>query len=581
MSAMIRLITLSGIFVIGAFMIGCGTVSNQTLNSVILPVGLLRVEGNTIKDSLNQTIHLKGFCLTNGVYTNLSVSSIDPKFKLTAPEYQEIKSSGANVVRFYLQYHWLDDTEAFFAYMDEQLALIAATNLKVILSLHYFGINESGGFYKGSVSQPDINALKEFWKKISNKYIANDVIAGYDLLNEPSCSTTFTETTLYSHYENIIEELRNSGDEHIIFISDPVNKFDNSSDGHFLAEAFKKVTDNNVVYQFHWYKPVEFTHQSVWYEEYFHLGATYPYPYYFNSSQESLGGIYQTPAVEYTNNAFVTGDTGWVNLYEDTINRPKPATNFRILVAANNANNEIWIDNIKLYKRPISSPENITEIDVPNGSFKYADKYTNVDPNNPTTPTMPANWSAFSSQPNTGLIMNYKQLSSLNGQLYIDGRNASYSGECFISWKSIGKITGFSFTIEPNYEYKLTAQIQNNGISGVSCGFEYDNEQPLIYNKQKMNELISQHYVDWANTKGVPLYCGEWGVADPSQGLGDSYPNAPEQQVAWINDMASILRTKGLHWTYHDYKNYDNLGFGAFDTNAKNEIKQALQRAFQ
>lgn len=580
MSAMIRLITLSGIFVIGAFMIGCGTVSNQTLNSVILPVGLLRVEGNTIKDSLNQTIHLKGFCLTNGVYTNLSVSSIDPKFKLTAPEYQEIKSSGANVVRFYLQYHWLDDTEAFFAYMDEQLALIAATNLKAILSLHYFGINESGDFYKGSVSQPDINALKEFWKKISNKYVTNNVIAGYDLLNEPSCSTTFTETTLYSHYENIIEELRNSGDEHIIFISDPVNKFDNSSDGHFLAEAFKKVTDNNVVYQFHWYKPVEFTHQTVYNDPFFELGASYPLVSYRGISPDGgYRGIWgelesNENKIKNTNGNWQTYTGSWVNLKQHIRNDGRLADDlslFGVSLFCGGTNGEIEIDNITLNCRLTSQPGNVWEIVLPNSNFDYATKYKNNDHALPSA--YPANWSIA-----TDLSPAQYTAELKNGALYFKASAPS----TYATWKhETNKHTTY-LTISENYEYQIQAEvkIQNNTIGDFYAGFEFYEALPTIYDKQYSATRITGYYGEWGISNHVPLYCGEWGVADPSKAL-NGYPNAPEQQVAWIDDMASILRTKGLHWTYHDYKNYDNLGFGAFDTNAKNEIKQALQRAFQ
>jgi endoglucanase len=563
-------------------MVGCGTVSNQTISDKAVVInGLLRVEGSTLKDSTNQSIKLKGFCLTNGVYT---ASTAPPTgYILDADDYNKIKLMGANVVRFYLQYSWLDTSNqnAFFAYMDNQLTLMAAADLKAIISLHYFGINSSGSFYTGT--QATKAELQTFWKKISDRYVTNNVIAGYDLLNEPYCSNTFTETNLYNIYESIITAtIRSNNDQHVIFISDPVNKYDNPNASATFnlvgADAFKKLSDTNIVYQFHWYKPVEFTHQTVWDNSYFHLGATYPYTYYPNGGY--LGGIYQNPPTQYTTGNSVVSDTGWVNLYEDTVTKSISATHFLILVAANDANNEIWIDDIRLFKRKISSPQTITEIEVTNGNFNFADKYTNVNPTTPVSPALPANWSAFTSQSSTGLIMSYEQLSPLDGRLYINGKNASYSGTCYISWKSTGKTTGFAYTLEHGYEYKLTAKIQNNGTSNVSCGFEYYNELPVVSNKQKIEDSISTYYVNWANTKGVPLYCGEWGVADPSQGLGDAYPNAPEQQVAWTNDMSNILYNSGIHWTYHDYKNYDNLGFGIFDTNSKNGIKQALQNAF-
>jgi hypothetical protein len=73
----------------------------------------------------------------------------------------------------------------------------------------------------------------------------------------------------------------------------------------------------------------------------------------------------------------------------------------------------------------------------------------------------------------------------------------------------------------------------------------------------------------------VPLYCGEFGVANPGQFLA-GYSNSPEEQVQWINDMKDILTDLNHHWTYHDYKDFSDIGFGLFDHGNNIPLRQAL-----
>ncbi|MEI7941572.1 MAG: cellulase family glycosylhydrolase [Candidatus Riflemargulisbacteria bacterium] len=583
MSAMTKIVIFVVILILGVFMVGCGTVSNQTIGDKAVVInGQLRVERSTLKDSANQSIKLKGFCLTNGVYTETSAPPADHELILSTADYQTIQADGANIVRFYLQYSWLNDTNsnAFFTYMDEQLAMMATSNLKAIISLHYFGVNSSGSFYTGS--QATKAQLQHFWKTISDRYVTNNVIAGYDLLNEPYCSDSFREDALYGIYEDIITEIRTNNDQHVIFISDPVNKFDNPNASAIFnlvgADAFKKLSDTNVVYQFHWYKPVEFTHQTVWNNDYFELGRNYPLTSYSGVTPNGgyRGGWYLESADHKINNTGLSWQTytgSWVNLKQQIISDntlDNSLSLFGVSLFCGGTNGDIEIDNITLNCRLASQTNNIWQINLPNSNFDYATKYTN---NNLTSPSnYPANWSIASDLSSAQYTAELR-----NGVLYF--KAATHSS--YATWKhGTSKHTTY-LTVSENYEYQIQARvkIQNNTLGDFYAGFEFYEAIPTVYDKQYILTNIESYYVNWANANGVPLYCGEWGVVDPRQSLGN-YPNAPEQQVAWINDMSSILYNKGIHWTYHDYKNYDNLGFGVFDINSKTEIKQALQNAF-
>lgn len=588
MSAMTKTIIFVVILVLGVFMVGCGTVSNQTISDKAVVInGLLRVEGSTLKDSTNQSIKLKGFCLTNGVYTEPSAPPTDTKFILSTADYQTIQEDGANIVRFYIQYSWLNDANAnaFFTYMDEQLAMMATSNLKAIISLHYFGVNSSGSFYTGS--QATKAQLQHFWKTISDRYVTNNVIAGYDLLNEPYCSDTFREDTLYNIYEGIITEIRTNNDQHVIFISDPVNKYDNPNASATFnlvgADAFKKLSDTNIVYQFHWYKPIKFTHQTVS-SNYFQLGADYPYQ---TVEEENYKDGWYSNTKKATTNT-----TGWITITSDAVildgvvdNKEKisPTNKVGLSISMTNTNGIIQIKNIRIQKSTYQSFNSFTEIPIKNQDFSMKRRY---DIYNQTFDNRPANWYVLRGNSNNNSAYEITGYYIDNGHLNIDFTGASWIpfdwATLKINWWD-GHRNYIDYTYGEGYYYRVIFDINTDITQGeIYAGFEfYDcpTNKTELTNKSWMENAISTYYVNWANSKGVPLYCGEWGVADPSQAIS-SFPNAPSQQVAWINDMSSILYNKGIHWTYHDYKNYDNLGFGVFDTNARNEIKQALQNAF-
>lgn len=568
------------IFVLGALITGCGVVSNQTIGNIVhvIPKGFLRVINDQIKDDEGQTIFLKGFCLTNGVYSEESLPFSDEKFILSDSDYNTIQSDKANVVRFYLQYSWLNDdvTNNFFAYMDEQLQLIESHNLKAILSLHYFGTGSTGGFYNGS--QANVAQLIAFWEKISNRYKNNSVIAGYDLLNEPDCSNGFTETTLYDYYEEAIATIRNNNDNHIVFISDPVNKYATPNASYFdLAgeSPFKKLSDSNVVYQFHWYQPIKFTHQTVS-DNYFQLGADYPY---LNVEDEIYkGGWYENQK------KIISNTVGWVTLTSDTVhldnfivsnNKLSPTNKVGLSISLSNINGYLQIKNVKVQKSIDSSFSSFIEVPIKNHDFTMKRRF--VD-------DRPANWYVLKGNSNDNTADETTNYCIENDYLNID-----FTGDTWVpqDWATLkinwwdGHRNYIDYTYGDGYYYRVIFDINSNITQGeIFAAFEfYELINQTMQNKNYLAEQITNYYINWAKNNKVPLYCSEWGVADPSQTISN-FPNAPDQQISWINDMAGILNSNGIHWTYHDYKNYDNLGFGIYDAHSNPAIQTALKKWF-
>jgi endoglucanase len=82
----------------------------------------------------------------------------------------------------------------------------------------------------------------QLWVSIAQKYTDEPIIAGYDLLNEPSVSNN---KTLIDYYQRLVRQIRMVDKNHILFI-----------EGNKLAKDFKGFPakfDDNEIYSYHYY----------------------------------------------------------------------------------------------------------------------------------------------------------------------------------------------------------------------------------------------------------------------------------------------------------------------------------------
>ena len=64
-----------------------------------------------------------------------------------------------------------------------------------------------------------------------------------------------------------------------------------------------------------------------------------------------------------------------------------------------------------------------------------------------------------------------------------------------------------------------------------------------------MLRLSPPGYLRFAQARGLPVYCGEWGC----------YPSVPRESLLnWYRDMRAVLESHDIAWTTWDYKG----GFG-------------------
>lgn len=544
-------------------------------------VSLLKIIDGNVFDKNNQKVNFRGISLPNGVYNiKYPYELFNSEYELKEADYQRIASLNMNSVRFYLQYHWLKDQYDLFNYLDNQIALAKKYGIYIILNLHYFGETNQiqkgteDGFYKGS-SKYD---LLDFWKKISDRYKDEDTIAAYDLLNEPNTSSFFSEQKLYEKYKEIIKLIRENNDNHILIISDPVNKFSEAlnRDIH-LQVPFIKLDDNNLMYQFHWYEPIEFTHQGFFETDYFELGADYPME---KKMDNYKGGFYQTPYISETNGQWIEYKTQWIDMNLANCDFDPVEDRFNLSLSFSGLKGKVWFDDISLYRKDIHG--NITRLPVPNHDISNSKSFIGWV-KAPKSSSSPARWNNMNDPETKGIECHIDwdsdHTGNGSGSLYADCTNALWGAhDSWATWGQSGSAVSTYYPIdkESTYQVKFWVKTENNPAYTVAVGLGIYNVKEILFNKFTMKNLIHEYYSKWSKKHNVPLYCGEFGTTNP--GLLDS-SFLSNQQGLWVKDMIEILDSEIGHWSYHSYKSYSPRSdlFGLYNDKVDREIVKVLR----
>mgnify|MGYP001350180797 CR=1 FL=1 len=156
---------------------------------------------------------------------------------------------------------WLD---AELAHMDEGLRWAGTMGTKIVIDLHSppGGLKSSGG-YKAAIGDfwTDTHAQNKFvqvWQKIAQRYKGDNRIWGYDLVNEPVDDNT-SETCMDWQELSLAtaKAIREIDPQRTLIIEPPQW---GSAQGFV---GFHPIPVSNIVYSFHFYLPMEFTHQGV------------------------------------------------------------------------------------------------------------------------------------------------------------------------------------------------------------------------------------------------------------------------------------------------------------------------------
>lgn len=264
-------------------------------------MNLLQVKNGKIVDESGQAIYLKGTCIggwmnmedfINGypgtesglkyeMAKTIGAAKADLFFgKILDNFFEEddiafIKETGANCIRIALSYkHFEDDMEPFkykeegFKRLDSILDICEKYGIYVILDMHALAGWQNCHWHSDNARGAALlwvyrhfqERIIRLWEEFARRYKDRDVVAGYNLMNEPSTGTPFGETA-YNFYENyksdwdvinklyreITEAIRKIDARHILFLEG--DNYSRNFEG--LDEPFAE----NLVYSSHNYIP--------------------------------------------------------------------------------------------------------------------------------------------------------------------------------------------------------------------------------------------------------------------------------------------------------------------------------------
>ena len=229
----------------------------------------------------SETFLLKAICFANS-YEGIS----DPNDLLqsshhTEDDFRTVAELGFNAVRFAFTGDWFErDPDAFFRWLDQNLAWARGLGIYLILDLHI----PIGGYWLSANSDrrdfrlwTDAGIRRknvDLWKALAARYKNETQIAAYDILNEPVTADS-TGQQWQDLANDIIAAIRSEDPSHLIVVQ-RLYGVSRSYSTHGAQTQFL-VNDGNVVYDFHFYEPVDYTHQfASWLERPTGDGGKYP-----------------------------------------------------------------------------------------------------------------------------------------------------------------------------------------------------------------------------------------------------------------------------------------------------------------
>jgi hypothetical protein len=232
----------------------------------------LHAVGRGLVDGVGRPVILKGVCFGNLVWSN---PTSPPRSHHAEADLAWLAGLGVNAIRFYLDDLLFEDPAApgvykpaAWAWLDQNFAWARAHGIYLVLNLHVppGGFQSNGGGGALWRERENRDRLVALWRAIAERYRDEPALAGYDLLNEPVTATSAAE---WEHLaRRTAAAIRERDPRHALFVertnavigSGPSPDWNENRNGEM---NFFLLDDTNVVYEFHFYKPMAFTHQGA------------------------------------------------------------------------------------------------------------------------------------------------------------------------------------------------------------------------------------------------------------------------------------------------------------------------------
>lgn len=507
------------VFAISLLTLACSGASPPGSSSVV------HAEHGKLFDGDGRSVHLRG--VSFGLSDDAATSDSD----YGESDYERVAAMGFDSVRFYFNYNAFEDDAApyqykasGFAWLDQHVAWAKAHRIQLVLSLAAAqGGNDpdctGNALWDAAGNQDRVVAL---WRAIAQRYAAEPTIAAYDLLSQPSPSSSLDQWQALAG--RIATAIREVDPDHLLVVEQTVTincSYDNQYDPD---TSLIELTDPNVLYAFQVYWPWVYTTQLMS-GSYSEDAGAYP-------DQDRIGtmdfhDLTQAPA--YPGSALLTPDeTSWTQkrFYYTAVKAEDQVAQV-ILQSANNPG-KVYFDDLL-----------IEELDP---DFKFVRTVIDADLETPT------NWYLW--QDPAGAATGEK---GAGADGHRGAASITLSGTSSNADLSFGDL--YAFPLRQNYTYRVTGWMKGENSApnaasqlGLSV-WRHTGTVPPLRNMANLAGML-QRFVDWGHSHSVPMSVSEFGTGAPT------FQNA-KGGLAWVGDMIDLMTRDDLHFVYREYHGQD------------------------
>jgi endoglucanase len=477
----------------------------------------LRVQGDRIVDGAGHPVTLRAVAFGNQVWTNVRLPRLDH-----GPEdYRRVAAMGLNAVRFYLNYRTLESDAAPGVYLadgwkwlDDNVAWAKQNGVYLILNMHVPpGGFQSLGNGKALWDRPALqDRFVKLWTAIAQRYRGEATIAGFDLLNEPV--VTRAKQQWVDLAGRTAAAIRAVDPDRMLFV-ERLNAI-----GHDWTEDaernFFTVADPNVVYEFHFYEPMAFTHQGASWVPFTPLAARYP----DETRAEVPWFLLHLRAATDASPKLPPGDSPWT-FYAGApfrVDDPAIAVGKPTLVVDRNSGS-VWFDDLTL-----------EELD-------RAGKVTRVIWRENLTGNH--GWFFWTKDGSGGVIPAHTGHGDAASLMAAGTRGEANLGS-----------DALRFRVTPGATYRLSGWMRGEQVPPTAtCQIRLDffsADAPVHARDKAFLAAALDRYVAWGRAHHVPLFLGEFGAIrfafDDDRG-----------GLRWVGDMLELIEQRRLSFSYHAY----------------------------
>lgn len=482
-------------------------------------------------------------------FSNFYFMDLSPEDLLVSPhhfpdDFGRARALGFNAVRFAFKGEWYEkDRTTFFRWLDRNVAMASAHGIDLILDLH----TPIGSFWLDPTKPVNFDIWRdpkvqqkniEMWKDIAARYRNKETIAAFDILNEP-VTLDQTGQQWRDLAAKLVKAIREVDKNHVIIVGALYGT--EGQYGTHNAERHFLVDDANALYDFHFYEPIRYTHQSAkWLDRPTDDGGRYPDPKVLLPT----GGQVLIPNARISTPPVVGGDSDW-QLYDSG----------RVAVADRTAVAGLPI---AVARGPVHGTVHIDDVTVI--EYDQAGKLVGEVAHDPLDEERVLHWYPWGEQ--TGDVSRFRTA-------WEAGFNDDHS--LVIAGAENNRISGWSsddnfFAVVPGHSYRIMGRLKGRGVrpsdpgqrGGVQLEIDFyknpdgTNRPAFIGRTKQLLEHKMKDSLAFGAKHNVPMSVMEFGL------IGTAFKGKRGGAI-WLKDILELLEKSTVAYAYWEYHG-DTMG---------------------